>query len=271
MDMSAFLETRGQSSVTTAKVICNRLTYSIARKIAKMPQAGWLYSRWHWYRSPFSLRHRVLWSSPLQAWFCPEDESAMECMLRLPSYEPVGWVSPKPGDVFIDVGAYIGWYTIQAARDVGPSGRVVAMEPDPSNRRQLEVNLSLNDVSNCTVVPLAVWSEAGDIGWQSNDVPVWSKVGTAQTASTVRSATVDSLASDLALPDVRWIKMDIEGAEIQALQGAEQVLKQFHPNLFIEVHETLEPVSRFLKGFGYTIEKSAFDQPPDRHGWILAR
>jgi FkbM family methyltransferase len=212
-----------------------------------------------------------MWSAPLQAWFRPEDESAMECMFRLPSYEPVGWVSPKPGDVFLDVGAYIGWYTIQAAKAVGPSGRVIAMEPDLSNRRQLETNLSLNGISNCTIVPLAAWSKAGEIGWQSNEVPVWSKIRQTQGATTVGTATVDSLVNDLGLANVNWIKMDIEGAEIEALQGAVQVLKQLHPALFIEVHETLEPVTHFLKEFGYTIKKSEFDMPPDHHGWIMVR
>jgi len=195
----------------------------------------------------------------------------MECMFRLPSYEPVGWVSPKPGDVFLDVGAYIGWYTIQAARAVGSSGRVIAMEPDLSNRLQLETNLSLNNISNCTVVPVAAWSKSGEIGWQSNDVPVWSKVGQTRNASTVGSTTIDSLIEGFGLSDVNWIKMDIECAETEALQGAEQVLKRFHPTLFIEIHETLEPVTLFLKGFGYTIEKSEFDQLPNHHGWILAR
>ena len=271
MNTNSFLETRGRTPITTAKVLCNRVTYGIMRKVVKMPLEGWLYSRWHWYRSPFSLRHQVLWSAPLQAWFRPEDEIAIECMFRLPSYEPVGWVSPKPGDVFLDVGAYIGWYTIQAASAVGPSGRVIAMEPDPANRRQLETNLSLNAISTCTIVPLAAWSKAGEIGWQSNDVPVWSKVGQTQNTSTVRSEAIDALTAKLGLDDVNWIKMDIEGAEIEALQGAQRVLGQFHPTLFIEIHETLEPVTRFLKEFGYTIEQSEFDILPDHHGWILAR
>jgi len=73
------------------------------------------------------------------------------------------------------------------------------------------------------------------------------------------------------LTDVNWIKMDIEGAEIEALQGAKKTLERFRPVLFIEIHETLDPVRRFLEGFGYVIEKSEFDQPPDRHGWILVR
>lgn len=265
------MDTYGQTPFTTAKILFNRAMYGLVRTVAKQPSEGWLHSRWHWYRSPFSLRKQVLWSAPLRAWFRPHDESAMECMLCLPSYEPVGWVAPKPGDVFLDVGAYIGWFTIQAAKAVGPSGKVVALEPDTYNRGQLEENLALNGLSSCTVVPVAAWFEAAEIGWRADDVPVWSKVDRASHGGSVRAVTIDSLVDDLGLAKVDWIKMDIEGAEVEALQGAQKTLARFRPDLFIEVHETLDTVSRFLEKFGYAVEKSEFDEPPDRHGWILAQ
>jgi FkbM family methyltransferase len=264
------MDTYGQTAFTTAKVLVNRAIYGLVRTVATQPREGWLHSRWHWYKSPFSLRNQVLWSAPLQAWFRPHDESAMECMLHLPAYEPVSWVAPKPGDVFLDVGAYVGWYTIQAAKAVGSSGRVIALEPDTQNRLQLEENLALNSLPECTVVPVAAWFEAAEIGWRADGVPVWSKVDQTRAGS-VRAVTIDSLVSDLGLTNVNWIKMDIEGAEIEALRGAETVLSRFRPVLFIEIHETLDAVSRFLTKAGYVIEKSEFDEPPDRHGWILAR
>lgn len=265
------MDTYGQTAFTTAKVLVNKIIYGLIRTVAKQPPEGWLHSRWHWYKAPFSLRKEILWSSPLESWFRAHDESAMECMLHLPGYEPVHWVAPKPGDVFMDVGAYIGWYTIQAAKAVGSSGRVIALEPDAYNRRQLEENLALNDLASCAVVPVAAWFEIAEIGWRSDDVPVWSKVDRVSNGGSVRAATIDSLVSDFGLTNLNWIKMDIEGAEIEALQGAERILGRFRPVLFIEIHETLDAVSRFLAKCGYVIEKSEFDQPPDRHGWILAR
>lgn len=261
----------GQTAGTTAKVLVNRMAYGAIRAVTKQPPEGWLYSRWHWYRYPFDLRGHVMWSAPLKAWFHPEEDSAIECMLHMPSYEPVDWVSPGPGDVFVDVGAYIGWYAIQAARMVGQTGRVIALEPDASNRRQLEANLSLNGISNCTVVPLAAWSSAKGVGWHSDEVPVWRRVDHLHATTSVPTVTIDALVTELCLRDVQWIKMDIEGAETEALRGAEEILRRYHPVLFIEIHETLGVVRAFLEGLGYTIEKSAFDQPPDRHGWILAR
>ena len=265
------METYGKTSLTTAKVLFNRAMYGLVRTVAKQPSEGWLNSRWHWYRSPFSLRKQVLWSAPLGGWFRPHDESAMECMLHLTDYEPVSWVAPEPGDVFLDVGAYIGWFAIRAAKAVGPSGKVIAMEPDTHNRGQLEENIALNGLSNCTTVPLAAWFEAAEIGWRADDVPVWSKVDRTSHGGSVRAVTIDSLASNRGLATVNWIKMDIEGAEVEALQGAEKTLLRFRPVLFIEIHETLDAVRSLLEKFGYAIEKSQFDEPPDRHGWILAR
>lgn len=263
--------TYGQSSATTAKVICNKIVYSLARSVLKPPPDGWLQSRWHWFRSPFSLRRQVLWSQPLHAWFYPEDESALECMLHLPSYEPVAWAAPKAGDVFLDIGSYIGWYSVQASRAVGPTGRVIALEPDATNRRQLETNISLNGLSNCLTVPKAAWEHSEKIGWHSSAVPVWHKADMDDRTNLVQAITLDSLVNELNLKRVDWIKMDIEGAEIEALRGAKHTLELFSPILFIEVHETMKPLTQLLTESGYRIEQATFDQLPDHHGYILAR
>ena len=265
------METYGKAPFTTAKILFNQAMYAFVRTVGSQPSGGWLNSRWHWYRSPFSLRKKILWSARLQCWFCPYDESAIECMLHLPDYEPVDWVAPKPGDTFMDVGAYVGWYTIQAARVLGPAGRVIALEPDTYNRGQLEENLAINRLENCTVVPAAAWFKAEEVGWRTDGVPVWSQVDQQSRGQSVRAVTIDSLVDELGLRSVDWIKMDIEGAETEALRGAERALRRFRPVLFIEIHETLQAVRRFLEGFGYVIEKTEFDRPPDRHGWILAR
>jgi len=74
-------------------------------------------------------------------------------MLHLPSYERVEWVTLLPGQVFLGIGAYVGWHLIQAARAVGPSGQVVAIEPDPRNRLQLENNIDFernHERDNCS-------------------------------------------------------------------------------------------------------------------------
>jgi FkbM family methyltransferase len=266
-----FGETRGRTSVTTAKVLCNKLVYCVVRATLRPPPRGWVHSPWHWFGFPFSLQEQILWSRSLQAWFRPLDNSAIEGMLHLPSYEPVEWVTPQPGQVFLDIGAYVGWYAIQAARAVGPSGRVVAIEPDPRNRLQLENNISLNAITNATIVPLAAWSHAGKVRWQGDSVePVWHKIDESSGSGLVDAVTVDDLVRRFGLTRVDWIKLDVEGAEVEVLKGAEQSIQRFHPVLFIEVHGTLHALEAFLPQFGYSIDKTIFGGITENHGHVLA-
>ena len=70
---------------------------------------------------------------------------------------------------------------------------------------------------------------------------------------------------------VDWIKMDIEGGEIEAIKGAAKTLVRFGPTLFIEVHETMSVLRGLLTSLDYYIERESFDEAPDHHGWVLAR
>lgn len=267
----SFFETRGQSWSVSARLYFNKVVYAFIRSTGKMPAQGWLHSRQYWFDYPLSLRGRVLWSAPLQAWFAPEDETALEYMLHLESYEPVQWVQPCEGEVFIDVGGYIGSYSISAAKAVGPAGQVVILEPESNNRRQLERNLALNGITNCQVLPLAAWSASGTVGWHQDNHPVWHRVEEARDDNAVDAVRIDDVVHRLSLTRVDWIKMDIEGVELDALKGAEGTLRRFRPKLFIEIHETLKPVTELLAEFGYSIVNATFDVQPKRHGWILAR
>jgi FkbM family methyltransferase len=264
-------ETHGQSRWVTAEVYCNKLLYGLIRTLGKTPASGWVSSPVHWHRFPFSLRGRVLWSPFLNAWFSPEDESAIEYMLRLPRYEPLEWVAPTEGQVFLDIGAYVGPYSIRAARAVGPTGRVIALEPDATNRRQLEKNLALNGITNCTVAPFAAWSRPGRVRWRPGSEPVWHRVDEAAGPGEIEATTVDEVVSRMALPCVDWIKIDIEGAELEALQGAAATIKRFHPLLFIEEHAVMQSLRDLLAQFNYEIASVVFDEPAEHHGWVLAR
>jgi FkbM family methyltransferase len=267
-------ETHGKRASTTAKVLCNMASYSLVRAVGRRspPGLGWHASPRHWYRFPFSLRGEILWSPGLAAWFCPENEASIELMLHEADYEPVEWVELSEGDVFLDIGAFVGWHSIRAARIVGPSAHIISLEPDATNRRQLENNLALNNVTNCTLIPLAAWSKSGvDLGWFTEKSPDCCRVEENRASTGIKTITVDDLAADLRLDRLNWIKMDIEGGEVEALKGAEKTLRKLRPLLFVEIHDTVEPVKELLNRFGYSIEREAYDRSPAPHGWYLAR
>lgn len=265
-------ETHGVNAWTTAKVVCNKTAYLLVRGTRKSPSLGWHASRYHWYRFPFALRGQVLWSQQLRAWFRADNEAAMELMLHEGNYEPIDWIAPDPGDVLLDVGAFVGWHTIRASRIVGSSGRVISLEPDPMNRQQLEANLELNQITNCTVVPLGAWSSVSDeLGWYTGKSPDCCRIDESKSSGGIKTTTVDALVGQMQLNRLDWIKMDIEGGEVEALKGAAKTLHDFRPSLFVEIHNTVRGVKDLLKEYGYSIEREAYDRSPEPHGWYQAR
>lgn len=163
----------------------------------------------------------------------------------------------RPGHVVIDVGANIGTFTLLASLRAGPAGRVVALEPFPSTYEQLERSLALNGCTNVVSARLAAWNEAASLHMSSATEPK-DHAGVCHVAregdrhlAAVEATTLDALATSLELPRVDVIKLDIEGAELPALEGAEQILSTWRPVLLLEVDQQL------TARFGYTPERLA--------------
>lgn len=125
----------------------------------------------------------------------------------------------EPGDVFVDIGANCGLFTLVAARAVGPSGRVLAIEPSPKMVRRIRFNVAANGIANVAVVQAAVGAEDGNATLYGGDHP-----GLASLCATVGgSATEVAMAPLLALVQranldrIDMLKIDIEGYEDRAL------------------------------------------------------
>jgi FkbM family methyltransferase len=147
------------------------------------------------------------------------------------------------------------------------------LEPDIINRRQLEANLTLNKIANCTVVPLGAWSTPHDnLGWYTEKSPDCCRIDVSKSSSSegIRATTVDDLVAETGLNRVNWIKMDIEGGEVEALKGAAKTMRDHRPSVFVELHDTVQPVRDLLRQYGYCIKREAFDASPEPHGWFVA-
>jgi FkbM family methyltransferase len=156
----------------------------------------------------------------------------------------------RPGDVFLDLGAYVGPFTLLASRLVGPEGRVVAFEPDPVTRALLERNLAANGASNVIVAPYAVGDRDGRVSFVASGDSV-GHVGSEGDLE-VEQVTLDGYCERQGLtPTVA--KVDIEGGEAAALSGSEAI--RHVRELVLEVHEPplrgqgVDPAS-FLDGLG---------------------
>jgi FkbM family methyltransferase len=146
----------------------------------------------------------------------------------------------KPGDVFLDVGAHLGYFSMIAARVVGPSGRVVAFEPDERMHDELRNLVTRNKVDRIVeIVPAAVVEGEGDRTLYTSEgsasyttvEPERSPVkglATFRASTVVRGTSLDEwLERRPALaPRVRCIKIDVQGAESRVVAGMRRTLRQ---------------------------------------------
>jgi FkbM family methyltransferase len=163
----------------------------------------------------------------------------------------------EPGDTFYDVGANIGYFTLIAARLVGPSGKVVAVEPQPEAVRRLRHNLELNGFDHVTIVEAAIGDEEGEspLVVSPEGILEWAALEPSPPRELpsirVRTTTLDRLRTGLPAP--RLVKLDVEGAEGRAVAGMRELLRHDRPAVVCEVHASLRELSAQLEAEGYDV------------------
>jgi FkbM family methyltransferase len=176
----------------------------------------------------------------------------------------------KRGDVVVDAGAYHGIYAILSSRAVGNDGRIYCFEPDQKNAKVLEGNLERNGIENVELVKKGLWREDGAIPFlQRNSATSQAAFGTegspARCASTVGVVSLPSFFEKEGLKRLDFVKMDIEGAEIEAVEGCAGFLER-HPASFgiASYHlrdgtETYHRLEGLFEGMGYRHETEITD------------
>lgn len=176
---------------------------------------------------------------------------------------------PERGDVIIDVGAHIGTDTLVFSRSVGSTGRVYSIESHPRIANLLELNVSANESRNVEVINCAVSDTSGSVTVNLDDISVGATVfdGT----ESVQCNTLDSLLSGISKID--FLKMNIEGYERLALQGARQVLSRTryvaiacHDFLNVNgdagFYSTFNEVKENLEELGFSVQKQEDSERP---------
>ena len=160
----------------------------------------------------------------------------------------------QPGMSVVDIGANIGYFTMLAASLVGPQGHVLAVEPNPRNVRLIEASRRANHFDHVTIAQSAAGRETGILilntsysNGTTSALP--DELGQLLSAESVSCLRLDRLLDDTATVDL--IKVDVEGAEYNALLGAEATIRRCRPFIISEFSPSMMPGISHVSGEDY--------------------
>ena len=145
----------------------------------------------------------------------------------------------KPESTFIDIGANVGWHSLNAAVLVGQNGAVISFEPFAMNYARIQKNISLNPTLDQIVVEkigIGAKSDSITLHYNSDDdnAGMASQFVEGNTSEKIQVIAFDQYEKIASLKRIDMIKLDIEGGELNALHGMQKTLKEFKPILMIE-------------------------------------
>ncbi len=177
----------------------------------------------------------------------------------------------KPGDIVVDAGAYPGDYAVFASRKVGKNGKIICFEPDENNRKILRKNLEHERNNNFIIISKGLWDKNTKLTFKSLD-GLHSTLFSNNGKSEIEVVRLDDELKGLGINKVDVIKMDIEGAEIEAIQGAVRTLKNNDTKVMIASYhivngkKTAHFLENFLSSLGYKT-LSDFPKHLTTFGW----
>ena len=240
------------------------------RQLTQFRRDLWNYYAEHGIKEPVEFR----WYDGLRVKLLLGNDMSL-CLYVGGSFEPNEFVFLqavlKPGMVFLDGGANDGLYSLFAARRVGPSGVVVAVEPSKREYERLVANLGLNRLAGVRPLKVALGRERGsgmlaiaEEGHEGQNT-IGARVSnpTVQTTrhETVRVETIDELVGGEGLKRLDFVKLDVEGSEVDVLEGARSAIARFKPLMLLEAEDerlasqerTKADFVRVVTGLGYEL------------------
>lgn len=169
------------------------------------------------------------------------------------------------GDIVVEVGAYIGLYAIRAAELVGEMGHVIAIEAVEENLNLLKKNIESNHIKNISWVHTAAWHSKGSLNFyrdsrQEGSVIHNLGVFNVRENKTVLCDTVDNILSNLNISNVDFVRVQVNGAEREVLNGMKHTLKCRPKLLVAAIYErhgrpSWEEITDLLKSMEYKVKQ----------------
>jgi FkbM family methyltransferase len=168
------------------------------------------------------------------------------------------------GDVVMDFGANLGYHTITMASFIGNKGKIYSFEPQRIIFQQLNCNVFLNGLDNVYTYNLAIGESESEVFIDSPDfhniMPMYTNIGNTSINTNKMGTMVKQISLDsLNLSQVNFIKMDVQGSELNILKGGKNTILKYKPFIFIEIEErqlklfnvTSEELINYTKQLGY--------------------
>ncbi len=188
------------------------------------------------------------------------DEPTICASIKAKAYEPHTVAAFKrilrPGMSVIDIGANVGFLTLTAAALVGPSGSVLAVEPNPMNVKLMEASRRLNGFAQIKILPVAAGREAGMLalrtdGSNGTTTQLPGNYAAPLGATMVPVVGLETVLGDRKNDRVDFIKVDVEGAEGAALAGLSSIIERDHPVIVSEFSPEVMPNLSAMSGHEY--------------------
>ncbi len=170
---------------------------------------------------------------------------------------------PHTGNGVVDAGAHVGLYSIKVSKLVGPKGRVLAFEPHPLNYAVLNSNIRLNSIGNIEAVCCALGESDGyvklylaNLNSGGHSIMPRSIMPRTEEFLLVNVKRLDTAAKEYQVQRLDFIKIDVEGAELLLLKGAEKTLREFRPNLAIAAYhypKEIDDLCDYLVDYDYKL------------------
>lgn len=187
----------------------------------------------------------------------PEEDDAIDGYFR--------WYRPKPGDCVFDIGAHCGVSTYFFSKLVGPTGRVIAFEPDTVNLPLLLRNIERHRLTNVTLVDAAVARTTGRAafyreGALGSCLSRCSPRGTTGTVETVGTISLADAFFRWGVPDL--CKIDIEGAEVEVIAAAAELLASTKTHFTLDTSHvfrgrlTAPTIEKLFREYGFDVESA---------------
>jgi FkbM family methyltransferase len=161
----------------------------------------------------------------------------------------------QPGDVVLDIGANVGFYSLIASKIVGDGGMVYAFEPSAINLSYLKRHFDLNACHNAIIVEGAVSNSNGLVYFSDGEDKATGSINRGDAGTLVPVFPLDELVGKHIIKAPTVMKIDVEGGEFDVLNGAMRILKDNHPTIFLSTHNIAvrKECIDLLTSLGYTL------------------